>query len=73
MPDPTDLTVDPHRVLTGIGVCAGTASAPIVLVSPAPGVDEDEPPCTDPAADGQRVRDAMKAVAEAWVNASRIG
>lgn len=64
MPDPTDLTVDPHRVLTGIGVCAGTASAPIVLVSPAPGVDEDEPPCTDPAADGQRVRDAMKAVAD---------
>ncbi|MCB0884743.1 MAG: phosphoenolpyruvate--protein phosphotransferase, partial [Propionibacteriaceae bacterium] len=54
-----------HQILHGIGVSAGTAAGPAVLVVPAPGVDATEPPSTDAAADGQRVRDAMKAVSEA--------
>lgn len=53
-----------HQVLQGIGVCAGTASALVAPVLPAPGIDADEPACTDPVADGQRVRDAMRAVAD---------
>lgn len=51
-----------HTVLHGIGVSAGTASAPAALVQPAPGVDATEPACTDPAADGARVREALAAV-----------
>ncbi|WP_341727930.1 phosphoenolpyruvate--protein phosphotransferase [Brooklawnia sp.] len=54
-----------HQVLHGIGVSAGTAAGPAVLVVPAPGVDTAEPPSTDAAADGQRVREAMKAVSAA--------
>lgn len=58
-------TIPTHQILHGIGVSAGTAAGPAVLVVPAPGVDATEPPSTDAAADGQRVRDAMKAVSEA--------
>lgn len=54
-----------HQILHGIGVSAGTASGPAVLIIPAPGVDTSEPPSTDAVADGQRVRDAMKAVGAA--------
>lgn len=53
-----------HKVLHGIGVSAGTASGPVVLVLPPPGVDRDEPGSTDPAADGARVRAAMQVVAD---------
>lgn len=53
-----------HRTLTGIGVSAGTATAPVVKVAASPGVDADETPSQDPAADGQRVRVAMQTVAE---------
>ncbi|MBT1160470.1 MULTISPECIES: phosphoenolpyruvate--protein phosphotransferase [Bifidobacterium] len=51
-----------HKILHGIGVCAGTASGPLALVREAPGVDEHEPACTDPAADAERVKAAMEAV-----------
>ena len=51
-----------HQILHGIGVCAGTASGTLAMVRPAPGVDEHEPACTDPAADLDRVKEAMAAV-----------
>lgn len=53
-----------HAVIYGIGVSTGFAAGKVVKVSPAPGIDTNEPASTDPAADGQRVREAMKAVAE---------
>lgn len=52
-----------HLVLDGIGVSAGTAAARAAIVRPAPGVDPNEPPSTDAAADGVRVREALTAVA----------
>lgn len=52
-----------HKTIYGIGVSTGTASAPVVKVAPAPGVDPTESPSTDAAADGARVREAMAAVA----------
>lgn len=55
---------DNHSLYIGIGVSAGTASAPIAKVLPAPGVDESEAPSTDPVADGETVRTAMTAVAD---------
>ena len=51
-----------HSVLHGIGVSAGTAAAPAAIVRPAPGVDTNEPACTDPEADGARVREALATV-----------
>ena len=51
-----------HQILHGIGVCAGTASGTLAMVRQAPGVDEHEPACTDPAADLDRVKEAMAAV-----------
>lgn len=51
-----------HSVLHGIGVSAGTAAAPVAIVRPAPGVDTNEPACTDPEADGARVREALATV-----------
>ena len=53
-----------HTVIYGIGVSTGTASAEVVKVLPAPGVDTQEPSSTDPVADGERVREAMANVAE---------
>ena len=53
-----------HQVLHGIGVSAGTASGPVAVVHPAPGVDNDEPATSDVAAAGERVRAAMTAVAD---------
>lgn len=53
-----------HQILHGIGVSAGTASGTAALVVPAPGVDQNEPPSSDAAADGQRVREAMQAVSD---------
>ena len=51
-----------HSVLHGIGVSAGTAAAPVAIVRPAPGVDTNEPACTDPEVDGARVREALATV-----------
>lgn len=51
-----------HTVLHGIGVSAGTASGRAAVVRPAPGADPDEPPSTDPVADGARVRAALAVV-----------
>ncbi|AWB84653.1 phosphoenolpyruvate--protein phosphotransferase [Corynebacterium liangguodongii] len=51
-----------REILGGIGVSAGTASGAAALVTPAAGVDPNEPASTDPAADGQRVREALAAV-----------
>ena len=52
----------PHAVLHGIGVSAGTAAAKAAIVRPAPGVDENEAPCTDQVAEGKRVRGALAVV-----------
>jgi phosphoenolpyruvate-protein phosphotransferase (PTS system enzyme I) len=48
----------------GIGVSAGTAVGPLVLVTAPPQPPADEPPTTDPAEAGQIVRDALEAVAK---------
>lgn len=56
--------LEQHTVIYGIGVSTGTANAEVVKVLPAPGVDKDEPASTDPAADGERVREAMATVAD---------
>jgi phosphoenolpyruvate-protein phosphotransferase (PTS system enzyme I) len=61
----------PHHVLHGIGVSAGTASGPAVVVHPAPGVDTAEPPTTDAMAAGERVRAAMATVADALTDKVR--
>lgn len=58
------MTYTEHAVIYGIGVSTGFATGKIVKVSPAPGIDTNEATSTDPAADGQRVREAMKAVAD---------
>lgn len=52
------------HVLQGIGVSAGTAAGPVVLVRPAPGVDASEPPSADAAADAERISAAMAVVAQ---------
>ena len=52
-----------HKILHGIGVCAGTASAPAAFVNAAAGVDPNETPSTDIEADSNRVRQAMADVA----------
>lgn len=52
-----------RHVFHGTGVSAGIACGPAVFVAPAAGVDPHEPPCTDPEADGQRVREAFDDVA----------
>ena len=52
-----------RHVFHGTGVSAGIACGPAVFVAPAAGVDPHEPPCTDPEADGQRVRAAFDDVA----------
>ncbi|MBO3147194.1 phosphoenolpyruvate--protein phosphotransferase [Dermatophilus congolensis] len=52
-----------HRILTGIGVSAGTASGPVVTVRPAPGFDADEPPTTDVVEATRAVREALEATA----------
>ncbi|AKK10670.1 phosphoenolpyruvate--protein phosphotransferase [Corynebacterium uterequi] len=53
-----------RKELAGIGVSAGAAVAPVVVLQPAPGVDAKEPASVDPAADIERVRQAMAAVAD---------
>ena len=51
-------------VLSGVGVSAGVASGPVVKVLPAPGIDPDEPACTDPEGDAARVRAVLGEVAD---------
>lgn len=53
-----------HKVLHGIGVSSGTASGPVALVLPAPGVDPDEQPPTDVEEAGERVRAALQRVSD---------
>lgn len=53
-----------HSTLTGIGVSAGVAVGPLVIVNPPPTPPADEPPTTDPAAASGQVRDTLKAVAD---------
>lgn len=52
-----------HETLYGIGVSSGTASAPVAVVRPAPGVDETEPPTGEVAPASALVREAMGKVA----------
>lgn len=52
-----------RAVVQGIGVSPGAAAGPVVVLAPTAGVDEHEAPCTNPEADGQRVRDALASVA----------
>lgn len=52
-----------RAVVQGIGVSPGAAAGPVVVMAPAVGVDEREAPCTNPEADGRRVRDALASVA----------
>lgn len=48
--------------LQGLGVADGFATAPVHVVGEVPGVDPLENSCTDPEADGARVREAMAIV-----------
>lgn len=59
---PAAAPVTERKVLYGIGVSAGTASGPAALVTPAVGIDHNEPASADPDVDGQRVRDALDEV-----------
>ena len=53
-----------HSTLSGIGVSAGVAVGPLVIVSPPPSPPSNETPTTDAAAASQQVRDTLKAVAD---------
>ena len=57
------MTADPTHTFGGIGVSAGTAVGPLVLVRPAPQPPADEPPTTDPAAAWARVQAVLEDVA----------
>ncbi len=52
-----------HAVLSGIGVSAGVAVGPLVVVSAPPSPPADEAPTTDAAAAATTVRDTLAAVA----------
>ncbi len=61
-----------HQILHGIGVCAGTASGPVAFVTEAPGIDENEPKCTDVEADTARLEAARdKVVAQLKARAEK--
>ncbi len=55
---------DLHSTLSGIGVSAGVAVGPLVIVSPPPTAPAGEQPTTDAAAASIQVRDTLKAVAD---------
>lgn len=57
------MTADPTHTFGGIGVSAGTAVGPLVLVRPAPQPPADEPPTIDPAAAWARVQAVLEDVA----------
>lgn len=52
-----------HALLHGIGVSAGVAVGPLVIVAPPPTAPADEPPTTDAAAASATVRETLAAVA----------
>ncbi|MFT4295071.1 MAG: phosphoenolpyruvate--protein phosphotransferase [Micropruina sp.] len=56
-----------HSTLSGIGVSAGVAVGPLVLVSPPPTPPAGEAPVADPAAASAQVRDTLKAVADGYL------
>jgi phosphotransferase system enzyme I (PtsI) len=60
-----------RQILHGIGVSAGTASGPVVILRGAPGPDPGEPLTTDPALASQKVRAAMRVVAAALAERAR--
>jgi phosphotransferase system enzyme I (PtsI) len=60
----TAAQTDRQRVLRGIGVSAGSASGPAVVVGLPPQVPADEPASTDVAADWERISAALTGVAE---------
>ena len=52
-----------HTTFHGIGVSAGTAVGPLVIVTPAPKAPTDEAPTTDAAAAADVVRGVLEDVA----------
>ena len=56
-----------HSILSGIGVSAGVAVGPLVIVSPPPTAPSDEAPVTDAAAASAQVRDTLKVVADGYL------
>ncbi len=52
-----------HALLSGIGVSAGVAVGPLVIVTPPPTAPADEAPTTDVAAASAKVRETLAAVA----------
>ncbi|WP_257159717.1 phosphoenolpyruvate--protein phosphotransferase [Corynebacterium cystitidis] len=53
-----------RTIIHGVGVSAGTTFGPAVIISPAAGVDSNEPACTDPEADTARIKDVLQQVAD---------
>lgn len=53
-----------HKTFHGIGVSAGTAVGPLVIVTPAPKAPADEAPTTDATAASQVVRGVLEDVAK---------
>ncbi|WP_298129860.1 phosphoenolpyruvate--protein phosphotransferase [Micropruina sp.] len=58
---------DLHSTLSGIGVSAGVAVGPLVIVSPPPSPPAGEAAVTDAAAASAQVRDTLKAVADGYL------
>ncbi len=56
-----------HSTLSGIGVSAGVAVGPLVIVSPPATAPSGEAPVTDAAAASELVRDTLKAVADGYL------
>lgn len=53
----------PDRTFHGIGVSAGTAVGPLVVVTPPPAAPVDEPPAADTAAAFEQVKSVLEQVA----------
>ena len=56
-----------HSTLSGIGVSAGVAVGPLVIVTPPATAPSGEAPVTDPAAASVLVRDTLQAVADGYL------
>ena len=61
-----------NTTLSGIGVSAGVAVGPLVIVSPPPSPPANEAPTTDAAAAGEKVRDTLKAVGDGLLVAVKL-
>ena len=61
------------QVLHGIGVSAGTATGPVLIVRAAPGPDPDEPATTDPALASGQVRLSIWQMARSTVESTICG